>query len=430
MVQEIPQWLTHAYVRSIRAAGSERTKEELAAACADLVARWQSPERHYHALSHVSDLLSRLESLIEETHEPALVRLAAWYHGIIFSTVEEDVYTRRGGEHINESASFAMQHLTSLAVPGDKAGRVAHLIRALRATEPRSVTETSMMTAIDIDELALRDAHLGSLAEEPQRYKRYLELLKAEYSHLRPEDFYSARLNVVEHLLARKPLFCTPLASQWEARARQNLVAERERITTLLSSLNPMPSAGDEAESLPAAASSDAVLQATMGPADSASGRETTAEHVNEQPAGQSPVLEPSVHTGDVSEVSPEPALTGEVATRAAEAGPTTQPLRSESTPTTTPTNATPITASATVETPPAPTRRSIADRMAAEDASSTMELCMHVADPGVPVREPSTVEERKRRKREEVAEQTRRAIEEKQKAADAARKTSPDAHL
>lgn len=415
MVQEIPQWLTHAYVRSTRAAGAERTKEELAAACADLVARWQSPERHYHALSHVSDLLSRLESLIEETHEPALVRLAAWYHGIVFSTVEEDEYTRRGGEHINESASFAMQHLTSLGVPGEKAGRVAHLIRALRSSEPRSVTETSMMTAIDIDELALRDAHLGSLADEPQRYKRYLELLKAEYSHLRPEDFYLARRNVVEHLLARKPLFCTPLASAWETRARQNLVAELERITALLARLD----ADTKAESAPdteedqASALAPHVADAEASFSDAEAVDVSLAPaHVESARSVTSTTPEPRVDHG---ETAPKAALTSEDAITPTQIEPTSR----------VPSAASPETTTSTMEIPPVPTRRSIADRMASEEASSTMELCMHVADPGVPVRVPSTLEERKRRKREEVAEQTRRAIEEKQKAADAARKST-----
>ena len=41
------------------------------------------PGRHFHNIRHLTDVLARVDEL-EETHEPDLVRLAAWYHGAIF----------------------------------------------------------------------------------------------------------------------------------------------------------------------------------------------------------------------------------------------------------------------------------------------------------------------------------------------------------
>ena len=124
MHSDVPQWLVQAFVRSAQAAGSTESKEQLAAVCHSLIEAWSSNDRKYHGLHHVVELLTRVETLLPETGDPALVRLAAWFHGVCFSTSEEATYRNNGGENEEASALFAEAKLYELGVDPDKARRV------------------------------------------------------------------------------------------------------------------------------------------------------------------------------------------------------------------------------------------------------------------------------------------------------------------
>ncbi|AWE41661.1 hypothetical protein [Actinobaculum sp. 313] len=274
MHTEVPQWLTQAYVRSLQAAGSTLPKEQLVAACASLVERWSSPDRLYHGLTHLVDILSHLEKLLPETHSPELVRLAAWYHGIVFSTAEKETYVRNGGEDEHSSAVVAQKELCELGIDDDSARRVAALIHAMGVREwERTTTSTAQPEAIDLDEAALRDVHLTPLAAEPQRYRKYVELIRAEYAHIPDIDFFTARRSIVTRLLQRRRLFVTPLAREWEDSARQNLEAELERLNKRIRRLDAAEEAMGSAEaasriqSTTTANSAPSPEPATSGPA-------------------------------------------------------------------------------------------------------------------------------------------------------------------
>ncbi len=241
MAVDVPQWLSQAFIKSVQAAGSEMPRQELAQACAALYERWSSPDRRYHDKQHMIDTLTRIETLLPSTHSPDLVRLAAWYHGAVFSVESKDVYTRNGGEDEHASAELAEKELLALGVAPANAERVGTLIRSLRSRESEaSSRETAKFTAIDVDSLALRDAHLGCLAVEPQRYRRYLEKVREEYRNVPEISFCRARRAIIHNLLHRRPLFITPLARGWEEPARDNLEAEDERLVKKLKEMEAL----------------------------------------------------------------------------------------------------------------------------------------------------------------------------------------------
>jgi len=184
------------------------------------------------------DIAASVETLTPQMHRPELVRLAAWYHGVVFSTEAKDTYTRNGGEDEAASAEVAYEDLLRLGVPEDNARRVAELVRGVRSKcDPRS-SDTAKLDAIDIDLLALRDAHMGTLAVEPQRYKKYIERVRKEYSHIPTVLFLRGRQEIIRHLLGRPALFITPLARQWEETTRENLQAESQRIAAKLEAMS------------------------------------------------------------------------------------------------------------------------------------------------------------------------------------------------
>ncbi|EYR63104.1 hypothetical protein N866_02935, partial [Actinotalea ferrariae CF5-4] len=220
-VTDAPQWLSQAFVRSCRAAGATAEQDEIDEVAHELLGRWTEPERHFHNLRHLTDVLMRVDELAEETHEPDLVRLAAWYHGAVFDAAERTSYAGRGGEDEQASAVLAREQLTGLGVPAASAERVAYLVTALRRHNP---------DPDDFDCAVLCDADLAVLAAEPQRYKAYLEDVRAEYAHLPVEAFVRARIRILERLTERPRLFVSPLGAAWEEPARQNTAAELHRL--------------------------------------------------------------------------------------------------------------------------------------------------------------------------------------------------------
>ena len=235
-VHDAPAWLLPAFARNVAEAGGTAPADDVRRTAEDLLERWTRPERHFHNLKHLVDVLARVDELDEEAHHPELVRLAAWYHGAVFDSAERKAYANKGGEDEAASAVLAREQLTGLGVPEKNAQRVAALVQALVRHSP---------DPHDIDCAVLCDADLAMLATEPQRYKAYLHDVRAEYAHLPLEDYLRARVRILHKLLARPSLFVSPLAQPWEEPARQNVSAELQRIEKELGRL--------DAERVPAA---------------------------------------------------------------------------------------------------------------------------------------------------------------------------------
>lgn len=253
----IPQWITQAFVRSAVAAGATAPREELEECAARLLDIWSAPERHFHDVRHLADMLARIDTLAPETQEAHLARLAAWGHGLVFNIEDDAVYSRNGGEDEKASAEVSSTIYATIGIPSETIERIAKLIRGLRKRHDvdayqQRADETARFAAIDVDRLALYDAHFATLAADPQRYKNYTESVRAEYSHVPEHAWLEARREIVSHLLGRKRIFLTPLAAEWEAPARQNLNAELGRIDAKLgASVAPVGGETDESPGSP-----------------------------------------------------------------------------------------------------------------------------------------------------------------------------------
>ncbi|AOZ73036.1 hypothetical protein BK816_06835 [Boudabousia tangfeifanii] len=253
-VSDAPQWLISAYVRSAQAVGATSDKEALTKFCQTLLERWSSEGRVFHNLRHLINTLAALDEISGVSHDPDILRMAAWYHGAVFSTEETHTQARDAGEVMAPSADYARQDLEAMGVPTENVERICQLILVLgKHTAP----------ADDIDAHVLIDAELSMLAATPQEYRDYCQAIAEEYSHIPTLRFLCARRAVVSHLLARRPLFTSPLGNQWEAGAKQNLEAE-------LAKLNAKLEAFAKEEVAAAQAAEDSTLGAKQAEAEEA----------------------------------------------------------------------------------------------------------------------------------------------------------------
>ncbi|WP_036964101.1 HD domain-containing protein [Promicromonospora kroppenstedtii] len=221
LTSDAPQWFLKSFVRSAVGAGATADTDSIEEIGQSLLNRWADENRHFHNLRHLASVLHRVDELAEETHEPDLVRLAAWYHGAVFNAERKVADASQGGEQTTASAMLAHDELTRLGVPERAADRVAALVNAIVRHAPDPA---------DFDAAVLNDADLAMLAAEPQRYKDYKSAVRAEYAHIPAEDYLRARIRVIERLLARKSLFLSPMGAAWEEPARQNLDMELHRL--------------------------------------------------------------------------------------------------------------------------------------------------------------------------------------------------------
>ncbi|WP_062462012.1 HD domain-containing protein [Demequina soli] len=230
-----PAWLLPAYVREAVAVGASAPEEQVSEAGARLLARWMNPARRFHDVRHLVELLQRVDELQQETRLPHCVRLAAWYHGAVFSSDSESAYANRGGEDEDASAEYARMELRDLGVPDLKIEAVAAMVKGL---------SRHVATPDTPDAAVLSDADLAILASDPQRYKTYLRDVREEYAEIPDARFYTARRAIVAKLLGRERLYTSPLGATWESQARQNLTAELARLDKAIAAMSTAADAG------------------------------------------------------------------------------------------------------------------------------------------------------------------------------------------
>jgi len=226
--EQAPQWLLASWIRSCVAAGATANEGELVSSCRALLDCWSGPERIYHGPKHLVDVLMHVDELAEEAHAPDLVRLAAWFHGSGFSAQARSAYANKAGEDEVASGARARLQLMDLGVSADTAERVSNLVTNLVRHQ---------LVRSDLDSAVLNDADLAILKSDPQHYKEYLRAIREEYAHIPTIDFVRTRLHITAKLLARPQLFTTVGAAGWEDPARENLTAERARLTIELGKL-------------------------------------------------------------------------------------------------------------------------------------------------------------------------------------------------
>ncbi len=177
-----------------------------------LLAAYADPTRGYHDLTHLAEVLDRLEELTDGADGPTAGRsvvLAAWFHDAVYDT---------GGDLEERSARLAEVELATAGLPADEVAEVARLVRLTAGHRPGPGDEAGGI---------LCDADLAILAAPPQRYADYVAGVRREYAAVPDDAFRAGRAAVLRDLAAKPELFHTPRARElWEAGARANLARE------------------------------------------------------------------------------------------------------------------------------------------------------------------------------------------------------------
>ncbi|MTJ07752.1 hypothetical protein [Anabaena sp. UHCC 0204] len=184
--------------------------EKIAAnqAFTDLVNTYSQPYRYYHNLKHLDHILSTINILQIYAQDLPSVKLAAWFHDIIYNTHAQD--------NEEKSADYAANILESLGIPTSNINTVHQLI-----------LNTKNHQSNDLNSQVLLDADLAILAAKPVEYQEYAEAIRQEYAWISELEYITGRRQILKGFLQRERIYFTPLMFESSEKfARDNL--ERE----------------------------------------------------------------------------------------------------------------------------------------------------------------------------------------------------------
>jgi predicted metal-dependent HD superfamily phosphohydrolase len=179
------------------------TEEQLFQA---ICSHYNTPDRHYHTLQHLTECLDLFESAIELATHPAEVEMALWFHDAIYDTASKD--------NEAQSAQWASNELSKAGVLPASIDRIHALIMA--------TCHTSLPTTSD--ECLLVDIDLAILGASTERFAEYEQQIRTEYSFVPEPIFNQKRQEILQGFLDRSTIYNTQyFQDKLEFRARQNI---------------------------------------------------------------------------------------------------------------------------------------------------------------------------------------------------------------
>jgi predicted metal-dependent HD superfamily phosphohydrolase len=187
----------------------------------DIVTRYGEPQRAYHTLNHIQQLLIQLESIKHHLAEPHIIALALYYHDVIYDPTRSDNELK--------SAEYATDTLSPYLSPEQY-----QQIHALIMMTANHQLDTLVDSDKYNDVAYLSDMDLSILGAPWSVYEQYAKAIRQEYAHVADDSYRDGRTAVLQGLLTHPKLYLTDhYYNQLETQARDNI----KRELTLLAAL-------------------------------------------------------------------------------------------------------------------------------------------------------------------------------------------------
>lgn len=171
--------------------------------------QYKHPKRHYHTLTHLTNLLSVLQPVQDRIKHWDAVLFALFYHDVVYKVTRSD--------NEEKSAVFAAVRMQALPVPADM---IESCCIKIRATQYHTQD-------LDADTDYFTDADLAIFGEPWEVYKTYCSNIRKEYA-VYPDILYKpGRKKILQHFLQMERIYKTDwFAHKLETQARQNIQQE------------------------------------------------------------------------------------------------------------------------------------------------------------------------------------------------------------
>lgn len=182
----------------------------------DIYSAYRNPPRAYHTITHLEHFYEELKPFLPDREDREVLLWAMFYHDYVY-----DILLSPDNEV--RSADKAEEVLQNLGKSPEIIRRVKHLILATRRHRVEEDADPLVPLFLDTD--------LSILGASPEKYQRYQQSIREEYSTVPTELFRTARRKILERFLAEEHIYHTSaFKDRYEAQARMNLQNEIEAL--------------------------------------------------------------------------------------------------------------------------------------------------------------------------------------------------------
>ena len=182
--------------------------------------RYREPQRRYHTLQHIGELLGLLDTHTARLSDPEAVRLAIWYH--------DAVYDPMGAKGSNETLSAAL-FTADWQVARGHADDARH-----RAVERMIIAtiDHDLAPGDTADLACFLDFDMSILGAPEERYREYAGQVRGEYAAVPEAQYRAGRAKFLQGAIAKPTLYFTRhFRDLCDGPARRNMTWE---LSTLL----------------------------------------------------------------------------------------------------------------------------------------------------------------------------------------------------
>ncbi len=213
--------LGKCFAQQLSAMTSDISPKQIDRLWQNIVTRYGEPQRAYHTLNHIEQLLVQFESIKHHLSEPHIIALALYYHDVIYDPTCSDNELK--------SAEFATDTLSSYL-----STKQCQHIHALIMMTANHQIDTLVDSDKYNDAAYLLDMDLSILGAPWSAYEQYAKAIRQEYTHVADDSYRDGRTAVLQGLLAHPKLYLTDhYYNQLETQARDNIKRELTSLAAL-----------------------------------------------------------------------------------------------------------------------------------------------------------------------------------------------------
>ncbi|MES3005174.1 MAG: pantetheine-phosphate adenylyltransferase [Patescibacteria group bacterium] len=178
----------------------------------EVLSRYSESHRAYHDLIHIVNMLDELDLIVTKEGFSIALRLAIWYHDVVYETKSKDHPVVADNEE--RSAYKAQLDMEQMGLPCNLIQEVKRLILVTKHADTPSDHDAKLLMDLDL-------MILGKTAEEFDEYEAGIRI---EYEWVPETTFSTKRAQILQSFLNRKMIYSTPIFQEkYEGSARTNL---------------------------------------------------------------------------------------------------------------------------------------------------------------------------------------------------------------
>jgi predicted metal-dependent HD superfamily phosphohydrolase len=190
----------------------------------DIQTRYEEPQRHYHTLKHIFELVQfyeKYQASFPSAEDKFIVYISILYHDIIYDpkskTNEEDsiIFMK---DSLKPFLSDSLIHQISYFIQCTKSHKID-----LEEAKKNQINSFCLSLFMDLDLLILGSART--------RYQEYMQQIRQEYCSYSDEQYFQGRLKVLSYFLSSEVVYQNEMIREnYETIARENIQFEIDQL--------------------------------------------------------------------------------------------------------------------------------------------------------------------------------------------------------